>query len=88
MPKLKHEPTTREIIALNIKMQLMLRGMKPKDMAKRLNVSVGCVGKWLRGENAMSVDTLGMVAEILKTTPDKLLIPAESFAENCTRLIC
>lgn len=88
MPKVNREPKPREIIAKNIKIMLVARGMKTKEIAKRLNVTPNAVGKWLRADTEMGVDTLGRIAHILNTTPTMLLTVPEEVAENCTRLVC
>ena len=88
MSRAKHDPTLRENIARNMKILLAARDMKPKDIAKRLNITPNAVGKWLRAETDMGLDGLERVAKILHTTPLKLVSTPEEVADNCTRLIC
>lgn len=88
MPKIKHEPTLREVIGKNIKIMLVVAGLKQSDLAQRMNVTEGAVSHWISGRADMGLTNLEHVARILHTTPAKLLAAPEQVAENCSRLIC
>ena len=81
------EITLRARIGRNIKIMLAARGMKISELAERLNVTPGAVSHWVSGSNAMSVETLGMIAKVLKIEPAALLAAPEQVADNLAMLL-
>ncbi len=87
MSKLKQRASMVEIVGRNVGIMLTARGLKPRDVAERLNITESAVRSWLRGERDMGINRLAMVAKILNTTPTMLLTEPEQLAESCIRLL-
>ena len=73
MPKTKlTEENPRDVIPRNIKVFMAMRGMTPKDVAKRIGVTASTVNYWLSGKITLDVIRLDQIAKVLKTTPATL----------------
>lgn len=84
MPK-KTNP--RDVALRNIKIMLLARGLRQKDLARRVNVTEGTLSNWLSGRIVMRLDDLDHICEVLHTTPVELYSPPEEVAKNCMRFI-
>lgn len=62
-------------IAHNIKVFLAIYEKQPQWLADRLGIDKRTVNRWIAGEYPPPVDELFRVAEVLKTTPARLVTP-------------
>ena len=57
----------------NLKIARILAGMSQQDLAEKLKVTNHTISRWERGSNEPNLDTLKMLATILKVSTDYLL---------------
>lgn len=56
----------RSDVVMQIRSQMIQRGLKNIDLAERLGVSEANVSRWLRGNQNLSLDTLYLLADALE----------------------
>lgn len=56
----------RSDVVMQIRSQMVERGLKNIDLAERLGVSEANVSRWLRGNQNLSLDTLYLLADALE----------------------
>ena len=57
------------------------RGLTQRNIAGTLDVSEATVSKWVRGISAMSISQFVALAQLLRTSPEGLLLPPEQEAD-------
>lgn len=68
------------IVTATIRAEMARRGLRQKDLAQLLGISVAGVSDRLRGNTPLRVDELFAIAEALDVTPSMLLGPERATA--------
>jgi len=69
-----HAQANRERVARTLKRVMQARGVKNKDLARRLNATQGRVSQILSGRRNLTLDLLSGLAEVLGMELEVLLV--------------
>ncbi|MBO4350058.1 MAG: helix-turn-helix transcriptional regulator [Proteobacteria bacterium] len=71
-----------DTFAENLRERLRALNMSQREFADQLGVTEATVSRYLKGERKPSLNVIGKIAKILDTTPDFLLDPETTNADN------